>query len=420
MKAWSITLKDLQIFFKDRGALIYLFLMPIGFIMLFGGLAAADTGEQTQLLPLTAVNSDAGGQAAQDFIGLLADTELVEVRLLGQAEAEEGLDQAEISWVLFIPASFSGDLAADRQVQVRLVVHPNHDQIGLETVTRAIETASMNMSMLDYLDDSLRQLRAMQAAVPYIFNSFNTDLIEQQVELQQAQAADRPLILVEETTPKQALEADVEEGAEAELPSVGQVAVVGFAVLFVFLAAQTTAKGIYEEKRLGSFRRLLAAPIGKGELLGGKLLPNFLLTLVQILVMFLAGVFLIPLLGIPALELGGNLLGLVVISLVVALCSTSLGIFIAAIAHTEGQVGGISSGILWVAGLLGGSIVPLFLFPPFMDKIARFVPHYWANQAYFGLIFRGQSLAELWPTLLALLGFTGLFFAIGLWRFDFD
>ena len=68
---------------------------------------------------------------------------------------------------------------------------------------------------------------------------------------------------IEESWPEHLL-AEHEEGISdlnANVP--------GFAVLFIFLTAQTTAQAIYEEKRVGSFRRLRAAPISKATILFG-------------------------------------------------------------------------------------------------------------------------------------------------------
>ena len=103
-----------------------------------------------------------------------------------------------------------------------------------------------------------------------------------------------------------------------------------------------------------------------------------------------------------------------------ALCSTSLGILIIGIAKTEGQIGGLSSVLMFVAGILSGSFIPLFLFPEGMVNIVRFLPLYWANQAFYGMAFRGQTLVNLWPNVIAMLVFTVVFFGIGLWRFKFD
>jgi ABC-2 type transport system permease protein len=53
------------------------------------------------------------------------------------------------------------------------------------------------------------------------------------------------------------------------------------------------------------------------------------------------------------------------------------------------------------------------------EVISKVIPHYWANNAFLDLFVRGQGLADIMPSILVLLGFTVVFFAIGLWRFDF-
>lgn len=55
-----------------------------------------------------------------------------------------------------------------------------------------------------------------------------------------------------------------------------------------------------------------------------------------------------------------------------------------------------------------------------MNSIARFVPQYWANQAYYRLIIRGETLADVWIVIVVMLGFTMVFFVIDAWRFRFE
>jgi ABC-2 type transport system permease protein len=239
--------------------------------------------------------------------------------------------------------------------------------------------------------------------------------VRQQAESQIEQSKERPLVEVVETTP-----AALSEEDEAQIPELGQIAAMGFTVMFVFLAAQNTAQSIFDEKRVGTFRRLMIAPIKNYGLLVGKLLPNFILTLVQVVVMFTVGILLLPLFGVTPLKINSDPIGLLLASLAIALCSTSLGILIASIAKTQAQVGGISNIFLWIAALIGGSMIPSFFLPELINSIARFTPHYWANQAYFGLILRGESLSEVWIDILVLLGFTLIFFVIGAWRFNFE
>jgi ABC-2 type transport system permease protein len=198
------------------------------------------------------------------------------------------------------------------------------------------------------------------------------------------------------------------------------LAVPGFTVLFVFLTAQATARSIYDEKKVGSFRRLLASPVPKAELLTGKMLPNVIASLIQVAVIFSFGIFGLPLLGQPALNLGNAPLGVVLVALLMALCSSGLGILIAALARTENQIGGLSAVLLWAMGMIGGSFIPVFFLERFLGPIMRLVPHYWANTAFTNLLVRGAGLDEVLPQMLALLVFTAGFFAIGLWRFEFD
>ena len=151
-------------------------------------------------------------------------------------------------------------------------------------------------------------------------------------------------------------------GQEEEVKISGvQIGVPGFAVLFIFLTAQITSRSIYEEKKTGTFRRLLAAPLGKWSMLIGKLIPNFVIVLLQAVFLFAAGMFVLPLVGLDALRLGNDPVALVLLVLATALCCTCLGILIAAIAKTEAQIGGVSGLVLWVLAFLGGSFIPLFL-----------------------------------------------------------
>jgi ABC-2 type transport system permease protein len=102
------------------------------------------------------------------------------------------------------------------------------------------------------------------------------------------------------------------------------------------------------------------------------------------------------------------------------LCSSAFGIAIAGIARTENQIGGLSTLLLWGMGLLGGSMIPLFILDRFLGPIPMIVPHYWANRAFDDLLIRGLGTANVALDLGVLLAFSLLFFVVGLWRFDFE
>jgi ABC-2 type transport system permease protein len=315
--------------------------------------------------------------------------------------------------VLTIPAGFSTDTAADRHVTLRLVSHPDADETATQSLLRVVSGVSREMSLQSQLIASFEQMGSMLGTSPSEYQVFTTERVVAQARSQFERAKTSPLVTVEQIPPDSL-------GERVEEPSSVEQNVPGLTILFVFSTAQATAYAIYREKKGGSFRRLLAAPMSKATMLAGKMIPNFITGLIQIVVIFAVCILLLPLLGMDRLTLGNDPLALVVVAVLLALCSTGFGILIAALARTEGQIGGLSTLVVWTMGAVGGCLFPSFLMGGMLETIAKVVPHYWAVQAFQDLIVRGRGFADVTAEMLALLVFTAIFFAVGLWRFEFD
>jgi ABC-2 type transport system permease protein len=253
----------------------------------------------------------------------------------------------------------------------------------------------------------------MQANNPEAVQAFSTERLVKQAQDQFENARTRPLIAVEQTVP-------VRQDENEAMPDLDQAVLSGITVLFVFLSAHTTAASIHAEKKVGSFRRLMAAPLSRIALLTGKILPNFITALLQITIIFAVGSLGLRLIGATPVPIQNSPLGVVLVSILLALCASSLGIFIAAISRTEGQISSMGMLVLWGMGLLGGCIAPAFLLDRYLGPLPKIVPHYWANRAFDNLLIRDLGLPGISLELAMLLGFSILFFAIGLWRFDFE
>jgi ABC-2 type transport system permease protein len=413
MNAFHIAFKDLQILFRDRGTLVELIGLPLIFILVFSGaMQAATSGQSDTRLPLAVVDQD-GGPAAITLMAGIEEAGGILVVMTELTDAEEALDKGELPRALFIPQNLSADIDAGRQTTLRLVSRPDADAPRTEAIRLVIEGVAREMALEPQILISLQQMGEMMANVPDAFAILAVEQGPAQAQAQFETSRTRPLVQLVTTVPERVR--TVEEQA-----SPAQLAVPGFTVLFVFLTAHTTARSIYDEKKVGSFRRLLASPIPKAELLAGKMLPNVITSLVQVIVIFGFGLIGLPLLGQQALHLGNSPYGVALVALVMAICSSGLGILIAALARTENQIGGLSSVILWAMGMVGGSFIPVFYLERFLGPLMRLVPHYWANSAFTNLLVRGASLNEILPQVAVLLAFTAGFFAIGLWRFEFD
>jgi len=405
--------KDIKVLLKERGTLLYLFVIPIVFILAFSGAGVGGSDPQEEAITLPVVNLDAGSRSSQTLLDALNQGGGIQCALYDEAQAKAWLDKGKITRLLTIPANYAVDLQAGIPVTLRLVNAPDASATKTEAVYRVVAGVAADLSLETQLIASFRQMADMQAAASPEQQAFTTEVIVEQAQSQFARSRTEPLLGVEESWPEHLLEEDEEDINPLS------VNVPGFAVLFIFLTAQTTAQAIYAEKKVGSFRRLLAAPISKTTILVGKMAPNFFIGLAQIVVLLSAGVLLFPALGFDSMTLGNDPLALVLVCLIVLLCSTSLGVLIAAIARTEGQISGLSSVVLWVFGF-AGILLAQMPSDPLFDKISRAIPHYWANAAFLDLFVRGQGLADVMPSILTLLGFTVAFFAVGLWQFKFD
>jgi ABC-2 type transport system permease protein len=412
MNPLNIALKDILILLKNRGQVLMNFLLPIVTILVFTAAFAAGEGEDKAIV-VPVVNLDPGGAMSGLLLQNLNLDRGIETQDYDQVQAEEDLENEAISMALYIPEGFTADVEAGVQATLRLRYGPGASDSEIAAVRLVIDGVASDLALQTQLINGLSQMGAMMFDAPQDIQVFTAERIKVQAESQFERSRTDPLVAVTTRVPEQ-----IAHGREEF--NLSSFSVAGFAILFAFLIAQDTARSIFGERREGTFRRLLAAPMSKADLLLGKMLPNFLIVLLQMVIIFAVSLVLLPLLGLDPPEMGNSLLGLIVVTIMVALCSTSLGILIAALARTQSQVGGISSLVLWLAGLFGGAFIPGFLLSGFLDTIGKVVPHYWALQAYNNLMIRGQGLVDILPELGILAGFTVVFFVIGLLRFRFD
>ena len=115
--------------------------------------------------------------------------------------------------------------------------------------------------------------------------------------------------------------------------SAFQVTVPGNAVLFGFFLAMTVAMTFASERKTGTWRRLLAAPVPRWKALVGTLVPYFVIGIVQMAFLF----------GLGALAFGmqvaGSVTGLVALCVAVVVCAVCLGLRSRRSAVTEKQIG---------------------------------------------------------------------------------
>ena len=68
--------------------------------------------------------------------------------------------------------------------------------------------------------------------------------------------------------------------------------------------------------------------------------------------------------------------------------------------------------------MLGGSWMPSFLFPSWLQQVTVFIPTRWAVDGFDAMTWRGLGLDAAVPAIAALCLFSLLFFSLAQWRFN--
>jgi ABC-2 type transport system permease protein len=180
------------------------------------------------------------------------------------------------------------------------------------------------------------------------------------------------------------------------------------AIAGVLLTALTIAR----EEEQGNLEQLFATPVGRLEVVLGKLLPYVALGVVQALLVLSAGAwfFDVPLVGSPWLLAVGTLLFLV--------AALSHGLFVSVIAHSQQvatQVGALSS--LLPAVMLSGFMIPVASMPLPLQVLASVFPARYFVTLLRGVLLKGSGWAELWPQLAAMALFSTVLLSVATRKF---
>ena len=89
-----------------------------------------------------------------------------------------------------------------------------------------------------------------------------------------------------------------------------------------------------------------------------------------------------------------HLSSLVIMIFSIAFACSGFGIVIASFAKTRQQVQGYSSIIILVMSGLGGSMIPIFVMPEIMQKIAVFTINYWGIQGIYDIFWKLIPLTD--------------------------
>ncbi len=422
----AITIKELKVLSRNRGAIVGLFLLPIVFILVMTTALQGvfDTGSRKNPVPLLVINLDTGAIASKvisdlhSVDGLTIITDL-NSQILTRASAEELITAHKYSLALVFPANFSAQVQAaalDDSAQPALVSFVVDPTVGNQLLSPA------KGMVQGYIEREASIAQAPQRAMKG-FSQVAANLPSSQTAVLQAagnqfasqmakgssSTLENPGVAYQVVSPAKYQETRYPTSAEQNVP--------GYTIYGVFFIITTIASGIFRERNEGTFRRLQAAPLSKTTYLIGKMLPYYLINLIQIALMFTIGVVVFH------IGLGHDPLALILISLATSTAATGLGLLVASLGKNEEQVGSLGTMLsitLATLAAVGGMMVPMSVMPKFMQSVVLFTPHAWASSGFQDLMVRGLGLSAILPAFGMLMAFALVFWTVAVWRFQYD
>ena len=184
-----------------------------------------------------------------------------------------------------------------------------------------------------------------------------------------------------------------------------------FALLLLVVTSNLSSMAIVREREIGTLEQLNVTPLGRLELIVGKLLPYGIIGLIDVLIVLIVIVFWFQ------VPLRGSFWLLFAMSVIYLLTTLGLGLFTSTISHTQQQAMMTSTFFFLIPMMyLSGFVFPIENMPDVIQPITYLIPLRYFVVILRGVFLKGVGLETLWPQALALFGWGVVILALAYMR----
>ncbi len=380
--------KDLRQRLRDRSALMVAFVVPLGLAFIFnltlGGLSSGSTVFTYAVVD--ADRTEVSGIFTRRVLPQVEAGGSIDLIQAGSGEAARAMAAAgEVDAAFVVPAGFAEAVQAGGAAEIQVIGDVD------ERIATQVARSIANSFVAD--------LNAVRLSVAAAAGGDPTTLPPAELDAMIARAAEvaNPVVVVDVTASKRELDATTYYAA-------------GMAVFFLFFTVQFGVSSLLEERKDGTLARLLAAPIGRVSILGGKLLTSFALGVLSMTTLIVATSLLIG-------ARWGSPLGVALLVLAGVLSAIGIMALVATLARTSEQAGNWQAIIAVVLGMLGGVFFPVYLAPGILGRLSLLTPQAWFLRGLSDLAGGGAWTVVL-PAVLAMLLFAAVTGGIAMLRLE--
>ena len=189
-------------------------------------------------------------------------------------------------------------------------------------------------------------------------------------------------------------------------------AIIGMTVLFGCMFGMGEA--LAGERERGELARLFMTPTSVATVVGGKIISKVTVEIVRAIILIGAAIVLF------GIVINGSMVLTLLVLALGALCFVGFGIMISARVSTQEDYMQMVMPITMPMMFVSGVFYPIETMPWIFQKLAYILPLTYVNDALRAVMLKGVGIGAIWIDIAVLIGFTALFFALGVTRFNRD
>jgi len=179
-------------------------------------------------------------------------------------------------------------------------------------------------------------------------------------------------------------------------------------------AMMSMGESLAGERERGELARLFMTPTSIATVVGGKIVSRLVIQTSTALILIGAAIVLF------GITINGSMILTILLLILTALCFVGFGIMISARVSTQEDYVQMVMPFSMPMMFISGVFYPLETMPWIFQQIAKIAPLTYANDALRGVMLKGAGIGDIWIDVAVLLGFTALFFLMGVFRFNRD
>jgi len=372
--------KDLKLFYHDQRSVILTFILPLILITLFafayGGIGKFDGRSEPVKLLVTDLDNSKSSKEIINKIDSLKDVSIIES---DSGKSGELVNKGKYACALIIYKGYQDSLEAGKASPVELI----YDR------SREMEISIVQQNLIRTLMSSTNEIIIKKNIEKYMKELFPDDDNDISDDIFRAVAKNG----INENTIKWTPVVGIKNDTRLGLIQ----AVAGMAILMLLFSVAGVGTSILEEKENGTINRLLYSPLKGSTILYSKMLFAFFISVLQLTVMFMFAWLVFK------MDISVNIPGLILMIIATSFAVSGIGIFLAAVAKTRQQAQNLSTIIILVMSAIGGSMIPLFIMPAILQKIALISVNYWGIQGFYDIFWRNLPLEAILPKIFILM-----------------